>query len=279
VGTVLLSSRAPIGYLAIAQIPSAVNQGFIAMVCRKRISNVFQLDQQSVIPFVGAGMSKPTGFPLWEDFLKTLTAAYPSIRCQLDVHLAAFQYEKAAQLLGDTMGPDVFAEAIQNAFGSRLKTLKGPVQLLPFVFTRGCLTTNFDYILNRVYEGSDHRFKDEFGGMWLRDLTGCGIKRRSINPRASASLTQPREQKGRRISVSRVFELQMTRAPHLFAPVFDAVWMALPDSGIAFRQRGVIRYNKRLRLDEQRVLRKVAVLVVDRLDARAIHRQQRARKD
>lgn len=41
VGTVLLSSRAPIGYLAIAQIPVAVNQGFIAMVCRERLSNVF----------------------------------------------------------------------------------------------------------------------------------------------------------------------------------------------------------------------------------------------
>lgn len=31
VGTLLLSSRAPIGYLAIAQIPTAINQGFIAM--------------------------------------------------------------------------------------------------------------------------------------------------------------------------------------------------------------------------------------------------------
>ncbi len=33
VGTVLLSSRAPIGYLAVAQVPVAVNQGFIAMLC------------------------------------------------------------------------------------------------------------------------------------------------------------------------------------------------------------------------------------------------------
>ena len=41
VGTVLLSSRAPIGYLAIAQIPTAVNQGFIAMICGKRLSNIF----------------------------------------------------------------------------------------------------------------------------------------------------------------------------------------------------------------------------------------------
>jgi type I restriction enzyme S subunit len=40
-GTVLLSSRAPIGYLAVSMVPTAVNQGFIAMVCRSRLSNVF----------------------------------------------------------------------------------------------------------------------------------------------------------------------------------------------------------------------------------------------
>lgn len=32
-GTVLLSSRAPIGYVAIARMPVSINQGFIAMVC------------------------------------------------------------------------------------------------------------------------------------------------------------------------------------------------------------------------------------------------------
>lgn len=41
VGSLLLSSRAPIGYLAIAQVPVAINQGFIGMICDKRISNVF----------------------------------------------------------------------------------------------------------------------------------------------------------------------------------------------------------------------------------------------
>ena len=42
-GAVLLSSRAPIGYLAIAEVPTAVNQGFIAMVCKKRLPNVYVL--------------------------------------------------------------------------------------------------------------------------------------------------------------------------------------------------------------------------------------------
>ena len=40
-GTVLLSSRAPIGYLAIAEVATAINQGFIAMKCERRLSNMF----------------------------------------------------------------------------------------------------------------------------------------------------------------------------------------------------------------------------------------------
>ncbi len=43
VGTVLLSSRAPIGYLAIAEVPTAVNQGFIAMRCGQRLPNLYVL--------------------------------------------------------------------------------------------------------------------------------------------------------------------------------------------------------------------------------------------
>ena len=42
-GTVLMSSRAPIGYLAIADTPVAINQGFIAMVCEKRLPNLYVL--------------------------------------------------------------------------------------------------------------------------------------------------------------------------------------------------------------------------------------------
>ena len=43
-GTLLLSSRAPVGYLAIAAMPVAINQGFIAMKCNDRASNFFMLN-------------------------------------------------------------------------------------------------------------------------------------------------------------------------------------------------------------------------------------------
>jgi type I restriction enzyme S subunit len=42
-GTVLLSSRAPIGYLAIAEVPVTVNQGIIAMICDKELPNLYVL--------------------------------------------------------------------------------------------------------------------------------------------------------------------------------------------------------------------------------------------
>ena len=43
-GTLLLSSRAPVGYLAIAAMPVAINQGFIALKCTERASSFFMLN-------------------------------------------------------------------------------------------------------------------------------------------------------------------------------------------------------------------------------------------
>jgi type I restriction enzyme S subunit len=43
IGTVILSSRAPIGYLAITEVPASVNQGVIAMICNKDLPNHYVL--------------------------------------------------------------------------------------------------------------------------------------------------------------------------------------------------------------------------------------------
>ncbi len=43
IGTVLLTSRAPIGYLAINEVPTVINQGVIAMICQKRMSSMYVL--------------------------------------------------------------------------------------------------------------------------------------------------------------------------------------------------------------------------------------------
>lgn len=43
VGTILISSRAPIGYLAISEVPTAINQGFIGLKPAAEIPNLFLL--------------------------------------------------------------------------------------------------------------------------------------------------------------------------------------------------------------------------------------------
>ena len=45
VGTVLMSSRAPVGYLGIARVPTAINQGFIAMVCDGPLPPIYVLNR------------------------------------------------------------------------------------------------------------------------------------------------------------------------------------------------------------------------------------------
>ncbi|MCY4583996.1 MAG: restriction endonuclease subunit S [Chloroflexi bacterium] len=47
-GTLLLSSRAPIGYLAVTEVPVAINQGFIAMPPKEGISSQFLLHWSEV---------------------------------------------------------------------------------------------------------------------------------------------------------------------------------------------------------------------------------------
>ncbi len=62
-GTLLMSSRAPVGYLAISAIPVAINQGFIAMKCNERASNYFMLHWcQSAMATI-KGRTTGTTFP------------------------------------------------------------------------------------------------------------------------------------------------------------------------------------------------------------------------
>jgi type I restriction enzyme S subunit len=63
VNTVLLSSRAPIGYLALTKIPVAINQGYIALKCIKNLSPEFVLQWIHVnlneIKQLGSGTTFP----------------------------------------------------------------------------------------------------------------------------------------------------------------------------------------------------------------------------
>jgi type I restriction enzyme S subunit len=73
-GTVLLSSRAPIGYLAIAEVPVAINQGFIAMKPRPGVSNLF------LLRWAGAAYDDIVSYANGSTFLEISKASFKSIR-------------------------------------------------------------------------------------------------------------------------------------------------------------------------------------------------------
>jgi type I restriction enzyme S subunit len=74
VGTVLLSSRAPIGYLAITNVPTAINQGFIAMICDKELNN------QYVLRWAEANMDLIKGRANGTTFMEVSKSAFRPIR-------------------------------------------------------------------------------------------------------------------------------------------------------------------------------------------------------
>ena len=124
----------------------------------KELARVVQ--ENKLVPFVGAGMSYPVGLKLWGEALE---AIYQQAKPSLTVdHAMAFggaratkQLPEAAQVLWEAMGDKWFNDRIKALFGkdtlSTAKITAAPVSLLPQLASGPVLTTNFDPILERVY--------------------------------------------------------------------------------------------------------------------------------
>ncbi|WP_066807755.1 SIR2 family protein [Sphingomonas asaccharolytica] len=121
----------------------------------------------SLIPFIGAGMSYASGYPLWGPFLLSLLDDAPRIRAEVEADLALSLYEDAAQRVFDALGAEPFAEQIHNRMGRYIRRVDGPVRCLPQLFPAEVLTTNFDYVLDHVYQDAALDFVEKFRGTQL----------------------------------------------------------------------------------------------------------------
>lgn len=119
--------------------------------------------RDAVVPFVGAGMSQPSGYPGWPAFLFKLWAKLGRKKGDLDAMLGRGEYEEAAQELADALTPHVFNEQVENTFGQR-RPLIGPVQLLPHLFAGAVVTTNFDEVLHECYVNAGKPFSETLLG-------------------------------------------------------------------------------------------------------------------
>lgn len=147
---------------------------------RERTNEILELDSNTsrfnelkkmiesggAIPFVGSGMSAPTGLPTWGKFLRdTCRRARGFNLADLEACLASGHYEEAASRIFDGMPPQLFNECFESNFTIKpAQTIDGAVRLLPFLFESIVITTNFDPILEQVYDSGEKAFQEILHG-------------------------------------------------------------------------------------------------------------------
>jgi len=114
-----------------------------------------------VIPAVGSGLSKASGFPLWRDFVHHLRSFTEVSEADINAMLDAGQYEEAVDRIAAEAGRHLFDERIEQSL--RVidpSSIDGPVRLLPALFPRLALSTNLDDVLEHAYAAVDQRFDE-----------------------------------------------------------------------------------------------------------------------
>ena len=123
----------------------------------------------AIIPFVGAGMSMPSGYPGWESFLYQALDETTVNRDAFGRTIAEGQYEEAAQMLNDALPAGCFLEKVENEFGGN-REICGAVQRLPLIFKQAVVTTNFDNVLTRCYKDAKLNFEADLLGPNAKEL-------------------------------------------------------------------------------------------------------------
>lgn len=119
----------------------------------------------TVIPFVGAGMSCESGFPGWQGYLWYLQADSEVPAATLQGLLTQGRFEEAADLLVADFGENLFEEKLQTTYTSfNDSPINGAVNYLPILFKQAVITTNFDILVERVYQPTDSTFDEVLKG-------------------------------------------------------------------------------------------------------------------
>lgn len=127
---------------------------------RDRFNQLKQIySRNSLIPFVGAGMSCESGYPSWSKFLFYLQENTDVPKEKIEEKISIGEFEEAAQLLFEDMGAPAFNELLSNTFGVE-RNIIGPINYLPYFFKTAVITTNYDPILKNIYDSASIPFEE-----------------------------------------------------------------------------------------------------------------------
>ncbi len=130
---------------------------------KHRINDLIKrLKSRRVLPFVGAGMSVPSGLPSWEKFLRSTADKCGVPATKVDELVSNGKYEECADAIIEIMKEDWFLQRFRYEFECGKGDVDGPIKLMPELFFTGVLTTNFDRLLELVYDGHQNSFKNVF---------------------------------------------------------------------------------------------------------------------
>ena len=108
--------------------------------------------REQVMPFVGSGMSAPSGLPTWAHFLLQVAEFTMGQTSEVEKLIEVSDFEGAMDLLHDNVNPRLFAERVEhNLRITDPNAIDGPVCLLPGLFPNLVITTNLDNVLETLY--------------------------------------------------------------------------------------------------------------------------------
>ncbi len=117
-----------------------------------------------VIPFVGAGMSVSAELPSWTEYvLRLCVEAGLDLGAMEERLRTTGDYEGAINDILEHLGVARFERDFERDFAVR-EGIGGPATLLPKLFNRCAITTNFDRVLERVYEQEGVPFIEKVTG-------------------------------------------------------------------------------------------------------------------
>lgn len=110
-----------------------------------------RMETGDIVPFVGAGLSQPGGFPTWKEHLRHQGRTAGLQSTAVDELLARGKYEEIIELVEKQSGDDVFAQELRDAFGKN-GVIPPADYLIAELFQDTLITTNYDRLLEQSFD-------------------------------------------------------------------------------------------------------------------------------
>jgi SIR2-like domain len=112
------------------------------------------LKSNKAVPFIGAGMSVPMKMRGWTDFLYHLVSSAGADSSLIDSHIELGDFEQAATIAFSLLETIQIDEKMESFFLEKGVFPDSAVQYVPYLFNSSVITTNFDNVIERAFEGA-----------------------------------------------------------------------------------------------------------------------------